>query len=500
MMKRFHIWATSLEGKFILAAAACIIVVCISAGLFFVRREEQLHHSDAFHKGYALSEMGRLLLTNVMVFQELGIMNRQDLVDYLDYFIQNFKERNNDVLSVAVLDSHGAVLAHCDISEHGGCCTDEFLKKAFAQLTTDISEVTYQGKNALMITAPLNIDSKNWGALRIVLSLEEMHVEIGKLKREIFLISVCFLALALTVLKIGARKLSRPILKLTQTMDSIRDHGDLQVQPALVRRSDELGKLQNSFIWFLQRLAESDRERSKAIEQLAQNEKLVSIGYLASGVAHEINNPLGGITICFKSLAGFTTKTPDSVKLTMAIEDGLKKIKGIVEQLLDFSRVSKTEQKPVDLNSLICRLLVLFQYEAQRREIMVELELDEEIPCCVADENKMSQVFMNLITNALQAMGNGGTLRISTALEGDCCRIAFSDTGQGIAPENIPYIFDPFFSTKKVGEGTGLGLSVSRGIIEQHQGALKVESEPRLGTTFTIHLPLECSLSKGTST
>jgi len=174
----------------------------------------------------------------------------------------------------------------------------------------------------------------------------------------------------------------------------------------------------------------------------------------------------------------------------MAIEDGLKKIKGIVEQLLDFSRASKTEKEPVALNSLIRRLLVLFQYEAQRRQIVIELELDEEIPCCVADENKISQVFMNLITNALQAMESGGTLRISTALEGELCRIAFGDTGAGIAPEIIPHIFDPFFSTKKVGEGTGLGLSVSRGIIEQHQGELQVESEPGLGTTFTIRLPL----------
>jgi len=490
MMKRFHTWANSLEGKFILAAAACIIVVCISAGIFLVRREEHLHHSDAFHKGYALSEMGRLLLTNVMVFQELGIMNRQDLVDYLDYFILNFRERNKDVLSVAVLDSQGTVLAHCDIGEHGRCRTDEFLAKALTQLKTDISEISYEGKSALLITAPLNIDSKSWGALRIVLSLEEMHAAIGKLKREIIIISCCFLALALTGLKIAARKLSKPIVQLTQTMDNIRNHGDLQVQPALVRRSDELGRLQNSFIWFLQRLAESDRERSKAIEQLAQNEKLVSIGYLASGVAHEINNPLGGITICFKSLAGFTAQTPDSVKLTMAIEDGLKKIKGIVEQLLDFSRASRTEKMPVDLNGLINRLLVLFQYEAQRRQIMIELELDQEIPCCVADENKVSQVFMNLITNALQAMDSGGVLRISTALEGEFCRIAFGDTGEGIAPEIIPHIFDPFFSTKKVGEGTGLGLSVSRGIIELHQGTLQVESEPGLGTTFTIRLPL----------
>lgn len=489
MMKRFKTWANSLEGKFILAAAACIIIVSISAGVFLLRREEHLHHSDAFHQGYALSEMGRLLLTNVMVFQELGIMNRQDLVDYLDYFILNLRERNKDVLSVAVLDSHGSVLAHCDIGAHGQRCTDEFLEKAFSRLATDISEVTYEGEPALLITAPLNIDAKNWGALRIVLSLEEMQADIGRLKREIIIFSCCFLVLALTVLKVAARKLSRPIVQLTRTMDNIRSHGDLQVQPALVRRDDELGHLQNSFIWFLQRLAESDRERSKAFEQLAQNEKLVSIGYLASGVAHEINNPLGGITICFKNLAGFIAQTPDSAKLSMAIDDGLNKIKVIVEQLLDFSRNSKPERRPVDLNGLIRRLLVLFQYEALKRGIKIELELDESIPPWAADENKISQVFMNLITNALQAMSTGGVLGISTAREGDVCRIAFSDTGAGIPKEVMPYIFDPFFSTKKTGEGTGLGLSVSRGVIEQHQGSIQVESEAGCGTTFTILLP-----------
>lgn len=497
MMKRFKTWANSLEGKFILAAAACIVVICISAGIFLLRREEHLHHSDAYHQGYALSEMGRLLLTNVMLFHELGMMNRQDLVDYLDYFILNFKERNNDVLSVAVLDSHGSVLAHCDIGEHGRRCTDEFLKKAFTQLKTDISEASYNGKNALLITAPLNIDSKNWGALRIVLSLEEMHADIGRLKREIFIISFLFLVLALTVVKIAARKLSKPILQLTRTMDNIRNHGDLQVRPTLVRRNDELGKLQNSFIWFLQRLSESDQERKKAMEQLVRNERLVSIGYLASGVAHEINNPLGGITLCFRNLVKFAPRTPETNKLTMAIEDGMQKIKGIVEQLLDFSRASQAEKKPVDINGLIRSLLVIFQYEAQKHRIMVELALDETIPSVAADENKIAQVFINLITNALQAMGHGGVLRISTVRAGNICKIDFSDTGAGISAEIMPYIFDPFFSTKKTGEGTGLGLSVSRGIVEQHQGTLLAESKPGDGTTFTIQLPFGAELIQG---
>lgn len=429
------------------------------------------------------------MLTNVMLNHELGMMDRQDLQDYLDFFIVNLKDRDSCVRSVMVVDKDGTVLAHSDMTEFGRRYDDGSIRDAFALLVPNVTEKTYKGERSLLITAPLNIDTKKWGALRIVLSLEEMYADIRKLQREIFLISVAVLILALGVLMIAARKLSKPIVHLTRMMDNIRSHGDLQIVPDPARRRDELGKLQNSFFWLLQRLSEADRERNKAIEQLAQNEKLVSIGYLASGVAHEINNPLGGITICFKHLANLTPPTPEAGTLTMAIEDGLKKIKVIVEQLLDFSRASRTEKKPVDLNSLICRLLVLFQYEAQKREIRIDLDLDQGIPSCVADENKIAQVFMNLITNAMQAMGNGGTLGISTALEEDGCRIAFSDTGEGIAPENLPYIFDPFFSTKKTGEGTGLGLSVSRGIIEQHQGSLQVDSEPGRGTTFTIRIP-----------
>ena len=489
MLNTLRTWTSSLEGKFILAATACILVFSLSAGLFIVHREEQLHRTDAYHRGSTLTEISRLMLTNVMLNHELGMMDRQDLQDYLDFFIVNLKDRDSSVRSVMVVDKDGTVLAHSDMTEFGRHYDDGSLQDAFALLKPNVMEKEHKGERSLLITAPLNIDTKKWGALRIALSLEEMYADIRKLQQEILLISVGILILALGVLKIAARKLSSPIVQLTQMMDSIRSHGDLQIVPDPARRRDELGKLQSSFFWLLQRLAEADRERKRAIEQLAQNEKLVSIGYLASGVAHEINNPLGGITICFKNLANLTPQTPEAGTLTMAIEDGLKKIKVIVEQLLDFSRASKTEKKPLNLNSLICRLLVLFQYEAQKREIRIDLDLDEDVPICVADENKIAQVFMNLITNALQAMGGGGILHISTGQDDNGCRIAFSDTGEGISPENVPYIFDPFFSTKKIGEGTGLGLSVSRGIIEQHQGSLQVDSEPGRGTTFTIRIP-----------
>jgi signal transduction histidine kinase len=224
---------------------------------------------------------------------------------------------------------------------------------------------------------------------------------------------------------------------------------------------------------------------------LGQTEKMVSIGRLAAGVAHEINNPLSGITLCFKNLMEANVDNLTKEKLIQAINDSLQKIKNIVEQLLDFSRMTVTEKSPVNLNNLINRLLVLLNYPASKKNIKVVNDLSDSIPDVLIDENKMSQVFMNIIINALQSMNGGGTLTIKTEVDNGFCVVSIKDTGGGIPSEIMPNVFDPFFTTKGVGEGTGLGLSVSKGIVEQHGGIIEVESTVGVGTIFKIKLPME---------
>ena len=241
----------------------------------------------------------------------------------------------------------------------------------------------------------------------------------------------------------------------------------------------------------LQRLRDADREHKKTIEVLSQTEKMISIGRLASGVAHEINNPLGGITLCFKNLTESDMDNKTKYELIFAINDGLQKIKTIVDQLLDFSRMTVTEKTSVDINSFIDRLLVLFNYPASNKNINLIKELAPDVPKILMDENKMSQVFMNIMINALQAMDNGGSLTIRTRMDDGYCAVSIADTGAGIPPDVMPHIFDPFFTTKGVGEGTGLGLSVSKAIIEQHGGVIEVDSEIGAGSTFLIKLPVK---------
>lgn len=226
------------------------------------------------------------------------------------------------------------------------------------------------------------------------------------------------------------------------------------------------------------------------MEVLSQTEKMVSIGRLASGVAHEINNPLSGIALCFKNLTELKMEHSKREQLIGAINDGLQKIKNIIEQLLDFSRMTVTEKKPADVNNLINRLLVLLNYSASKKNIKIVDDLSDDIPEILMDENKMTQVFLNIMLNALQAMDGGGVLTIKTIKGNGFCVVSISDTGKGIHQEIRPYIFDQFFTTKDVGEGTGLGLSVSKGIVDQHGGAIDVESEVGVGTTFRIKLPI----------
>ncbi|MDJ0817446.1 MAG: ATP-binding protein [Desulfobacterales bacterium] len=241
-------------------------------------------------------------------------------------------------------------------------------------------------------------------------------------------------------------------------------------------------------------------QRRLAEEQIAQADKLASIGQLSAGIAHEINNPLG-IILGYTQLL-IRNESPETEKFNdlKTIEKHVRSCKTIVEDLLNFARSSKPNEDVVRLDQAIDDVLNFIRQHAGLDDISVQTDYDPSIPNLMLDEKKIKQVFMNLIMNAKHAIGSQGTLRITTApapSDGDVA-ITVSDTGHGIEKKNLARIFDPFFTTKPTGEGTGLGLSVSYGIIKNHGGDILVESEVGKGTTFTILLPLVSSISRTT--
>lgn len=244
-----------------------------------------------------------------------------------------------------------------------------------------------------------------------------------------------------------------------------------------------------------------DRTEAKRMqEQLAQQEKLASIGLLAGGVAHEINNPLGGILIFSQMLLREMDKNSPHYADVVEIEAATQRCKAIVESLLDFARQNPagTSAKPVEVNAIdAIRTAIRFGNVAARQGAPVDIEeiFDDETHVLHANRNRLVQLFLNLIQNALHAMPDGGTLFIRASHRYEHGQLVghyeVEDTGVGIPPEHIHKIFDPFFTTKDPGEGTGLGLALCYSIVQDLKGKMSVESTVNVGTRFFLELPLD---------
>jgi PAS domain S-box-containing protein len=235
-------------------------------------------------------------------------------------------------------------------------------------------------------------------------------------------------------------------------------------------------------------------EERKILEQKAQlASRLASIGELASGVAHEINNPLTGV-IGFSQFLLDRKDIPEDVKEDLnVINEGAQRVAGIVKRLLAFARQTKPERTHVDINNLISSVLQLRAYHLKASNIQVNTVFDSDLPITMADAGQLQQVFLNLIANAeteIKLASKKGKLLITTVKVDNNIHLSFKDNGPGIAKENLQKIFDPFFTTREVGEGTGLGLSICYGIVKEHNGRIWAESERGKGATFVVELPI----------
>jgi two-component system NtrC family sensor kinase len=288
-----------------------------------------------------------------------------------------------------------------------------------------------------------------------------------------------------------------------------------------VRSADEFGQVAGAFNAMTVALRDSRRELTdwgrkleEKIEErtrklraaeagAAEREKLASVGLLAAGIAHELNNPLTGI-LTFSHI--IRKKLPDGSQdvddLDLVIRE-TKRCATIIRRLLDFARQRPPEKKFADLNHVVADTVRLVERPANLHDIAMVLDLDPALPPVWIDEDLVKQVVMNVLVNAQHAIAEKGSITIRSRRAPEpmspepgapavpMVEISIADTGTGITPENLKRIFDPFFTSKGVGKGTGLGLSVSHGIVKAHGGVIEVESAPGAGSTFHIYLPME---------
>ena len=232
-------------------------------------------------------------------------------------------------------------------------------------------------------------------------------------------------------------------------------------------------------------------ERNELESQLRQAEKLASVGLLAAGVAHEVNTPLAGISSYVQMLQRKLPESDPRGSILEKIEKQTFRASQIVNNLLHFSRLETGDLRLVDLNDVVTETLSLADVQLGKRSIVVSTELHEQLAPVLGDPIRLQQVLMNLVLNARDAMPEGGDLRIATHRKNNEVFVEVSDTGRGIQRDHLDKIYDPFFTTKGVGRGTGLGLSVSYGIVQEHRGAITVKSVPGKGSRFRVTLPIQ---------
>jgi two-component system NtrC family sensor kinase len=230
--------------------------------------------------------------------------------------------------------------------------------------------------------------------------------------------------------------------------------------------------------------------------RILQSEKLAAVGQLAAGVMHEINNPLATIGACVAAIEARLGQTADGTvrEYLEIIDKEVDRCTRIVDGLLDFSRPKEPAPKrPISANDLIEQTLFLLKHHQRFRRITVERRMADGLPPVLANDEQMIQVLMALMLNGVDSMEEGGTLTVETRINparSDEVAIEIRDTGHGIPPAVLPKIFEPFYTTKPPGRGTGLGLSICYGIVEQHLGRIEVDSEPGLGSSFRVYLPI----------
>lgn len=476
-------------------------------------------------------------------------LNNPLIRDKIQELIQiYFKERNyNDIL---VVDNQLSVIASkkkellgkmlrlplLEASIHNGEFNSE-VDKSGSFLASNYKKIA--------LYAPLWFEGKIIGGLKVEIPLENLMMNLLETKR---LVLITILLDALVLIIFGSFLLSRvmitPLKELVRLTQKISE-GDFN-QKIEIKSKNEIGQLIFSFNRMIEKLKENqdklekhleslestNRKLKQAQEELLRTEKLASIGRFAAGVAHEVGNPLGAILGYTSILQRDGVNQEEAKDYLKRIEKEIERINRIVRELLDFARPSKMEIKDVDINQVLKNVLSLLSYQKNFKNVESVIEFEPNLPMLKGDENQLSQVFINIILNALDAMPNGGKLNIKTEViivgstflnnipprrkndpedadfslmrkpdplaafftkfkKGDrLVKVKISDTGIGIKKEDLKKIFDPFFTTKSPDKGTGLGLSISLRIVESMGGEIRVESEEGRGTSFEIYLPI----------
>jgi signal transduction histidine kinase len=541
-MKSAFFQNLSLQKKFILVMTIAVVILMVIIGFMVTKWERDIMYDDIERQGRILAETLAIPvmddLTKNVLFGRLGLVEEGRMIG--NYFSDIFENKDIDLISLVVLDENGRVIAHNDVDEYGKVYQDPKTLHALASDSTIVQRYhdNTVGHDALDIATPLMLGKKRWGTLKFAISLEKVDQKIHNTVVSAIIFTVVLLIVGLCIIVFFSRRFIRPITKLAETME--KAGGDMRDVEVVVRGKDEVASLGQSFNKMIDRIRESntqlmqthekllqftrtiektsgdmldvkvdingkdevaslgqsfnrmiDRIRESNIklkethEQLLHSQKLASLGILASGVAHEINNPLGGMFNCVQMLEQMGEDKNFRQKYLKLLKDGLIRIEDTVGKLLWMSRKKDKNIQTVEITQSLRDVYPFIEYRLVQNNITYNAQAEDGISVSI-DPIDLQQVLINLMINAIQSMKDGGTLNINTFSQNSEVVLEISDTGEGIDKKNLHNIFDPFYTTKKPGEGTGLGLWLTYEIVKNYDGDIAVRSTKGEGTTFSI--------------
>ncbi|WP_321532909.1 ATP-binding protein [uncultured Desulfuromonas sp.] len=512
----------SLLVKFMAVISTVLLITMFISVVVNVRFQRQitlensLHEADYFSETILRSTYYQMLEDDrEMLYQMIDEVGAMPGIRRIRLFnkegIINFSTDKQEVGTIIQHNSEGCSICHLDTGEPLAYAPTAARGRTFydenGEIFLGVTKAIYNDPSCYTAECHYHPQDRELnGILDVQISLKNRMAQVD-IFRNYFVILTCVLLVLLFValLLLTKRLIISPVSVLIEHQRRI-SAGDLSsmIEDA---PNDELGELARGANQMTRSLRASQaeirnwantleakvEERTQQIQKmqgtLARSERLASLGKLVAGIAHEINNPLTGI-LMFSSMAAETPGISEQMKKDLdTITQETQRCAGIVRGLLDFGRESIPMKTYVSVNTILDKTLALVENQTLFQNVEITREYDGQIPELEGDPNQLEQVFMNIFINAAQAMLAGGRLAIKTWFDDDMVMIRIADTGCGISGENLERIFDPFFTTKDQ-QGTGLGLSVSYGIVENHGGDIRVESCPAKGTAFTIRLPV----------
>jgi len=517
----------SLTGKLLLAIGSLMIIGSLIFWYLLIQYQERELLRNAVKYGMSFMDfVKKSTRYGMLTFQNLLIQQTVESISYAE-----------GVIRIRIFDSKGRI-AYSSMKEEVGRLVDKnspLCKVCHYNPDRTLDTLTpkekwtitkgEEGYRVLNIIEPIynepscytstcHVHPKEERVLGVIeshLSLELLDKAIRKQGISITAYVVGFIVVISVVLCTILWKLvSKPVTALVEGMEKVGS-GDLDFN-VKIDTKDEMGILAQAFnamtsdlktareimVDWTKALEEEVEKKTEEIRrtqaQLIHAEKLASLGRMAAGVAHEINNPLTGIvTFAHLMLKRVPQESQEREDLEVIIEQA-DRCSRIIKGLLGFARATAVQKSPTDINEVLNRSIQMVSSKADFHNIKFNINLTDNLTPVIADPSQLQQVFLNILVNAGDAMDGRGTITISTRKvfedEKPFVEIEFTDTGPGISEENMGKIFEPFFSTKPVGKGTGLGLAVSHGIIQEHKGKIFVKSEPGHGASFFIRLPL----------